>query len=408
MIEVAPKAKELNTSDLLINTLFLGLTVPTILSSLFDVALKLKTNNGFIWVNVNNSNYKKISLILILFTLVACVLINLLAISRKSEAKFPLVRSISFLFLLYVGINYLYMPENWYIYQVLAVCVFWVYGIVSPFEPLSILGLKTLKSLVTISVTISFVFALLLPERATFVCRSDKCGVFGNLWMGFFPHENALGFFSVVCFGIAFIFANKINRYAIRASSFLLILASGSRIALICFTCLLFFQFFNKTVITLIPVLVFSVSLILFLNARDYSLLTGRGGIWMRIRSNLADQSWIFGQGMSGFQTGQSKSVFGFTLVDEQSTVVSILSRYGAVGFIFFLVFFMTFYFYRSTLDKRMLTLLSVFSVAMVSESFGVPTFLNYYTFIYFMTLMQTTTTQGDVEKSIPESASFN
>jgi hypothetical protein len=125
--------------------------------------------------------------------------------------------------------------------------------------------------------------------------------------------------------------------------------------------------------------------------------LTGRGGIWMKIKSNLDESGWFFGQGMRGFQTGESKSVFGFTLVDEQNSVISIVSRYGILGVLLFSLFLSVFFMYRMVIEKRMLILLAVFGVAMISESFAVPTLLNFYTLIYFLCL---TRSENDATKS--------
>jgi len=382
--------QRVNTSDLLINTLFLGLIFPTILSALLDFAVRVKTNNGFIWVNLNSSNYKKLSLVMILLILVGCVVLNLLSISRVNTPKFPLVRAISLLSLIYVVINYLYMPDNWYSYQVITVCVFWVYGIFAPLGSLSQVGETFLKIQISLALSLAALFALAIPSRGVFTCRSDKCGIFGNLWMGFFPHENALGFFSIVCVGLSFLFKRKLARNLIILLATIQIFASGSRLALIALGSLILFNFLNKTLLSIIPMLVMLISLILFLTVDNPLLLTGRGGIWMRVKQRLNSEGWIFGQGMGGFQTGQSKSIFGFTLVDEQSSVVSIISRYGAFGVVFFFLFLGLFFFYREYLEKKMLVLLATFSVAMISESFAVPTFLNFYSFIYFLCLMQT------------------
>jgi hypothetical protein len=392
-----PSGKEINTSDVLINTLFLGLILPTILSSIFDAAVRVKTNNGYIWVNLNNSNYKKFALTAILISLTLCVIINLLAVSRLTTVKFPLMRSISLLFLIYTVINYLYMPYNWYSYQVLAVCVFWIYGSVSPFSAMSYKGELLLKVLVMSSLLFSVFFSLIFPERSTFSCRSDKCGILGNLWMGFFPHENALGFFAVVTCGLSFMYNQTVARLTVQYVSVFLVLASGSRLALISLSCLFLFKWLNKTILTLIPIAVVLLSVSLLFTTGSSERLTGRGGIWMKIKSNLDESGWFFGQGMRGFQTGESKSVFGFTLVDEQNSVISIVSRYGILGVLLFSLFLSVFFMYRMVIEKRMLILLAVFGVAMISESFAVPTLLNFYTLIYFLCL---TRSENDATKS--------
>ena len=368
--------------------MFFGIVLPQLASAAYDQSVRVQTNNGIMWVNLNDSNAKKALLIVILIALainLSALLIENLFVRNNSFASF---RFISALTIPYIFLNYILSPQGWVLHQVIEATVFWLYLLMGSFQTISPKLISILRNIILIAIGITLFYCLLMPNRGTFSCRPDKCGIFGTLWSGFFPHENALGFFFVIVISMSFIFDYGFKKISVQFISLVIILASGSRMAILALLVFLLTRYLSNSFLAIVPFLLYVAGVGLFVFLNNQNSLTGRGTIWMKIKSQLTfNSAWVYGQGINSFQTGKSKSIFGFALYDEQGTIASIFNRYGIIGALLFGAFLFSFYLSRHRIPKIGLSMLVVICFGMISESFSVPSVSNFYSFIYIFAL---------------------
>lgn len=364
-----------------------GLILPQFISAAYDRAIRLQTNNGVVWVNLNDSNIKKIVLAVILVLIALNLSSALIENFQSRRTSFVPIRVAATFSLIYLLLNYRLTASGWEIHQVFAALVFWLYMIVSDFRKISNWISNYLKSAIVIALFVNVLFSLFYSSRGTFDCRSDKCGIFGTLWGGFFPHENAFAFFILASLTLSFLFEKKWTQNLFVISCLILLLATGSRMALLGAAVYGLCKFANDSLLGLLPLLFGLVGTFLFIVNSNYNFLTGRGEIWMTIKSQLGSTSWFYGQGMSSFQTGKSRNIFGFALYDEQGTIASQFNRYGIIGVCLFLAFLVAYFMCKDEISRNGKRMLTVLSFAMITESFAMPSVSNFYCFIYFLSL---------------------
>lgn len=396
--------ERLASTDILHAAMIFGLIFPQFLSAAYDRAVKVQTNNGTIWVNLNDSNAKK----LVLMGILVFIAINLTAavienIHTKNSTLVP-IRVVATIAVIYQVLNYRLTSEGWVLHQVFEATVFWLYLVVADFKEISPWLRNYLRNMIVGCLVINIVFSVLIPDRGTFVCRSDKCGIFGSLWNGFFPHENSFAFFILAAMTMKFLFLQKWSQNLFIGSSVLLILATGSRMALI--GALLYFicGLLQDRTLSKLPMMFAFLGVILFVNNTNSQFLTGRGEIWLRIKSQLNSSSWIYGQGMNSFQTGKSKSVFGFALYDEQGTIASNFNRYGFIGVTIFISFIVSYYLCREQISRSGKIMLAVITFAMITESFAMPSVSNFFCFMYFVALSIKDRSTDSIVSDLPNS----
>ena len=374
----------LASTDVLHASMIFGLIVPQFLSAFYDRAVKVRTNNGTIWVSLNDSNLKKFVLTILLVLIAVNLSSALLENFTTRKTSLFSIRVVATVAVIYILLNYRLTSSGWELHQVFAAIVFWLYFIVSDFKSVSTWLVKYLRLIIVSAFALNLLFSLFLPIRGTNPCRSDKCGIFGNLWMGFFPHENAFAFFVLASATLKFIFFRKWSQNLFLIFCLILILATGSRMALLGLVILGLCSFINDALLSLLPLFLALIGIALFIVNTSTQFMTGRGAIWNRIKSQLDSTSWIYGQGLSSFQTGKSKELFGFALYDEQGTLASQFNRYGIVGVLIFLAFLFAYFICRNETSRTGKTMLAVLSFAMITESFAMPSVSNFYCFLYF------------------------
>jgi hypothetical protein len=379
--------ENLASTDVLHALMVFGVIFPQFLSATYDRAMRIQTNNGTIWVNLNDSNAKKIVLMIVLVSIAINLTSALIENFSSQRDSFAPIRVIATLSVIYLLLNYRLTASGWELHQVFSALVFWLYFIISDFRIISVWIESYLKYLIVTTFAVNIFFSLAYPSRGTFQCRSDKCGIFGNLWGGFFPHENAFAFFILAAMTLKFIFRTKRSQNIFLGSCVILLLATGSRMALLGALILIICSLAKDTLLSILPVFFALVGVAIFLNNTNPELLTGRGLIWLRIKSQLDSTSWLYGQGMNSFQTGKSKTLFGFALYDEQGTIASQFNRYGIIGVLLFVSFLIAFFICRHEISRNGKIMLVVLTFAMITESFAMPSVSNFYCFLYFLAL---------------------
>lgn len=196
--------------------------------------------------------------------------------------------------------------------------------------------------LISISIDIFAVchlaYSYLNPELAQFPCRSDKCGVLGSMYSGFFTQENVAPEIMAL-FLPAAVAARSGRRCAVSLGlAAIVALTSGSRTGLLSvatsIACVLIVRHLvtRRPVVRVaaallwLPLVTCVVSLAVFLLAAPEAL-TGRGVVYRAIREALTGPALLYGVDWDVVQTATDGYLAG-----EHGQASHIVARAGVVG----------------------------------------------------------------------------
>ena len=194
----------------------------------------------------------------------------------------------------------------------------------------------------------ALMYSFLNPTTAQIPCREDKCGIFGSLFTGFYSHENAAAS-AVVLLAPAVMSLRTWRAYWVSVSIMVIAVgATGSRTAIIALGVSLLVCTYLRTVkartgettrvlrlVSWIPLAALTASTIIFLTA-DPQAFTGRGAIYQFIRSELAGESLLIGQGADIMELVLQASGGVIAAVGEHGQAPHLLARSGVVGLLIF------------------------------------------------------------------------
>ena len=188
----------------------------------------------------------------------------------------------------------------------------------------------------------SILFSLLSPQYGQAECRADKCGLFGSMWTGLFPNENAASA-QLLLLAPALVVASR-TRLLISASLLtVLILGAGSRTSLAAwFLGLVVILYLRRRIgvdgeanaplaLRAVPLASLGLSGLIFWQAHDDDL-SGRGHIYDFIKDKLAYASdLVLGPGPDAME-----GVLGGFVVTEHGQVPYLLVNQGLPGLVIF------------------------------------------------------------------------
>jgi hypothetical protein len=189
-------------------------------------------------------------------------------------------------------------------------------------------------------------YALIAPDLGQLPCRPDKCGLFDSLLVGFVLHENTAA--ALIALLIPLIVVQRSLRRSVTSVliSSSLVLATGSRTAMVILVISLVFIPYARHKLGLtgaphlawrvLPLITFLVSTALFLFASP-TALTGRGLLYWAMREQLHGFALVVG---SGSETMERAALFmgGFTAIGEHGQAPHLLVLTGVVGWTHFAV----------------------------------------------------------------------
>lgn len=176
-------------------------------------------------------------------------------------------------------------------------------------------------------------------------CRPDKCGIFGNLFVGYLFHENSAARLVVLLIPVAWAVPSRLYLAFTLVSSGVLIAATGSRtsyltygVALAVVIAVRWTQRNGRRdiikvsrLIRAVPLAVLLASLVLFLFVPS-SALTGRGAVYAALREFLTGWYLVVGPGPNTV----SELQLGFQLGGEHGQASHLLTQAGVVGLALF------------------------------------------------------------------------
>lgn len=194
----------------------------------------------------------------------------------------------------------------------------------------------------------NLLFSLVNADRGWAPCRADKCTVAGGLLRGYYPQENVLGMFLATLLpAVAFIRGSTLRRISL-ALVLLGILLTGSRTALAAMllggwayvvvrrrAAPQVRQGDAAKVVTLIPLLSFIASGVMFFTLSDMAL-TGRGLIFRILREALAEQP-LLGPGREALFDAYYSGMANWYLAHEHGQAAYIIGNAGVLGAILML-----------------------------------------------------------------------
>lgn len=219
-------------------------------------------------------------------------------------------------------------------------------------------------------------YGLVLPSTGSFECRADKCGVFGTLLTGYFPHENTFGMQIAAMLPVAAFSPSRGLRWITVGISLVSVAATGSRTGeaawVLAFAAMLWLLGIRPRLLTWGirrgPLVAMLVSTGVFLFA-DQQALTGRGLVYSVIRSHMTGMQLLTGPGEGVLQFATAVGSWGsFQFVTEHSQAANIAERAGAIGLFVFIIILV---FRRRVVERQMIGLCFAFAVAieMVTEA---------------------------------------
>jgi len=190
------------------------------------------------------------------------------------------------------------------------------------------------------------------PESSQIPCRTDKCGIFGGLYTGFFATENAAAALVVLLLPAA-VAIQRVPRLLLSfACSAMFVLASGSRTALINLVIVSIFVVVYRRraakssrndhmkisrIWLLLPVSFFTASAYVF-TFYSGDQLTGRGRIYSAIREQLSLESLLIGSGPETVLEAYRAGFFGrFQPFGEHGQVPHLIVYAGLPAAVLFL-----------------------------------------------------------------------
>lgn len=210
-------------------------------------------------------------------------------------------------------------------------------------QPITLVGASRLGYIYGITLIVNMAVAVAHP-RGTSPCRPDKCGLFGNLWTGIFPQENALGIFVVLGAPLVFFISNGFLRFTLLALAAASVLGSGSRTSTLALIVVVLVGLYATrswprgiAVYRAPSVLGAALAFAIFIIASDRDL-TGRGVILEYVRSALGDPERLtLGGGRQALEEAyRSGLTGGYEFVQEHNQLAHVFNMTGLPGFVLF------------------------------------------------------------------------
>lgn len=283
--------------------------------------------------------------------LVAAIVLALILLARITKALYlSPPTALLLLLILWWSISTFLRPTSEFrdYQQAIVIPILMAAVCISPPTERTVLRLRTVL-LTTLGST--WLFYLVLPDQAASACRVDKCGILGNLLIGYFPQENFLALLLIALMPSIGAFASRGARAAMITLTLTTVLASGGRISLaigLIVAALVISQpvgvshtrklprheytISRYRLVRWLPLLALAGSFVLFYTTPPAGL-TGRGAIWMGIREAAAGYGAVFGPGRAALQTIEvSSSSSAFTPQHEHGLAPHLIGQSGYVG----------------------------------------------------------------------------
>lgn len=176
-------------------------------------------------------------------------------------------------------------------------------------------------------------------------CRADKCGIFGNLFVGYLFHENSAARLVVLLIPVAWVVPSRLYLIFTLTGAGVLVAATGSRTSYLTYGAavlvVLLLRWTQREgrrdtvqvgrLVRAIPLGVLLASFVVFLFVPS-SALTGRGAVYAALRERLEGWMLLVGPGPDTVASLQ----LGFQLGGEHGQAPHLLVHAGAVGLVLF------------------------------------------------------------------------
>lgn len=180
--------------------------------------------------------------------------------------------------------------------------------------------------------------SVLMPALGQLPCRSDKCGLFGSMWTGFFYHENVAATSFIILLPLAVIYRYRWQQAMAVSLVAVLVAGSGSRTAYLALAAavgfLVLYPWWMRSgvprLVRSLSVVAYALSTLLFLDVLPLDL-TGRDWVFGAIRDSLTGYGSVFGPG-----SPELSARTGGWIVGEHGLAPHLLLQLGIVGFVLF------------------------------------------------------------------------
>lgn len=214
---------------------------------------------------------------------------------------------------------------------------------VTPLQNTTLRAFNLLRDLTALGMLIT---SFADPTGSQIACRSDKCGVFGSLFTGFYYTENSAAQLVLVLLPAAIATRSRVRLAISLMLAALFVLATGSRTSLVGLVLASAFivlyrpseglPLSRRTGLRLwasAPIFALAVSTAVFLTFSGEEL-TGRGYIYAGIRSQLRGYALIIGSGPGTMKRVFETNMLGtFEAIGEHGEASHLLVESGFVGF---------------------------------------------------------------------------
>jgi hypothetical protein len=195
------------------------------------------------------------------------------------------------------------------------------------------------------------------PSGSQLSCRSDKCGIFGSLFLGFFFSENSAAQFILLLVPAAITIRSRGRLWLSLVLAATFLLATGSRTSLYDFAIVVGYVLLYRRYVLrgiahsvwwvwkVVPLGFFVASLVAFLTLSG-SALTGRGAIYAGIRAQIKDSRILTGSGPTTMRNIFDDGYLGhFQAFGEHGQAPHLFVQSGIVGLALFGMFVLSFVF---------------------------------------------------------------
>ena len=215
--------------------------------------------------------------------------------------------------------------------------------------PITMLTVRRVATVLDLAIVAALLYSVLSPRLGQLPCRPDKCGIFGTLLTGFGISENYIGKVVVLLLPTLIAVNSRWRLGKTLGLAALLILATGSRTALISYCIVSLYILYGRHQVCrrnevvhvaliwrIAPAAFLLVSLQVFLTAAPTSL-TGRGIIYSSIRRELTGYALLLGSGPDTVRRAAEAGLGGSSVpVSEHGQVPHLLVQAGVPGLLLF------------------------------------------------------------------------
>jgi hypothetical protein len=347
-IEPAPAAerRRLGYGGFAVVLLALAVVLSSLASKVLD-GERVQVDSHGTWIVLESGNAGGVVGTLLMVLATGCAALGLVTVRRTRPRSSTFAVLVAALIVWWALMVTVFQPSGLQAIQVVTAMCGAVLALGVLAAPPTLRAVQWMDLLRDLTASALLLFALLVPRMGQLPCRPDKCGIFGNLLIGFTTQENTAAAMIVVLVPLIAIQPSMRRRVFSVSVAALLVLATGSRTGLAVLAVSILYVWYSRrsqragatkphVLWRSLPLGGFLVSTGLFYFASPEAL-TGRGLLYAAMRDQLHGVALLIG---SGPQTMARAAFFlgGWTVSGEHGQAPHLLVMTGLVGWSMFAV----------------------------------------------------------------------